>query len=350
VPDDHPPSEPGGDPRLEVSWRAAWIAGGLVLALVAVFVAVVWGFGSPDGTPSGGPGRSSPPTVTAPSSTTPTELPPRKGHHRHRHLRDPLQPVRFHQDPSCPIGRIHLVRVLQFNIHAGLSRYGGLGIAQIAAEIRAARPDLVSLNEVDSGTTRSDRIDEPAYLARATGLHAVYGPNLLRYDGGRFGNAVLSRFPIVDHRNIRLPRQGHSEPRGLLRTTVRIGRRDVSFYSVHLSQGHLRGAAQRARQADAVAQIIRSNGRPTIVSGDLNSRPGDLPERILRQYLIDAQQQAGTGSGDTVPEGDPLHRIDYVLYDNDFAAVPGETQVLPSASSDHRMLLTELVLRPRHQC
>ena len=337
------PQEPG--PRLDVSWRSAWVAAAVVVALVAVFALAVWVLGSPGGSPTDAPRSSGSSVVTAPTSSAPT------GGHRHHHhrIKDPLQPVTIHQDPTCPIRPPHILRVMQFNIHAGVSRYGGVGLARIAAEIKAAHPDLVSLNEVDSGTIRSGRADEAAYLGRATGLRAVYGPNLFGYDGGRFGNAILSRYPIRETHNTRLPRKPGSEPRGLLGVTLRVGRQTVSFYSVHLSQGG-RGAAQRVRQAGAIARVIRSSGHPTILSGDLNARPGDLPVRILRQYLLDAQEQAGTGPGLTVPEGDPQHRIDYILYDNHFGAVPDSTQVLPSGSSDHRSVSTELVLRPKGQC
>jgi endonuclease/exonuclease/phosphatase family metal-dependent hydrolase len=154
----------------------------------------------------------------------------------------------------------------------------------------------------------------------------------------------------VSTHDTRLPRRKHAEPRGLLEATLRIGHRQVSFYSVHLSQGHLRGAAQRVRQADAVARVVRGSAYPVIIAGDLNSRPTDLPVRILRQYLLDAQELGGTGRGHTVPEGDPEHRIDYILYDNHFGVVPGSTRVLPSASSDHRSVVSELVLRAPHQC
>jgi endonuclease/exonuclease/phosphatase (EEP) superfamily protein YafD len=45
-----------------------------------------------------------------------------------------------------------------------------------------------------------------------------------------------------------------------------------------------------------------------------------------------------------------VNRIDYILYDNDFGILPDSTQVLPSGSSDHRSVWTELVLRPKRQC
>jgi endonuclease/exonuclease/phosphatase family metal-dependent hydrolase len=348
VPDDEPQER---EPRLDVSragsWRAACVAGAVVVGLVAVFAVVVWVLGSPGASPSGTGGSGST-VLTAPASTAPTGQPPQHGQH-HRPIRDPLEPVKIHRDPTCPIRPPQIIRVMQFNIHAGVSRFGGVGLPRIAAEIRAAHPDVVSLNEVDDGTIRSGHADEPAYLATATGMRAVYGPNLFDYDGGRFGNAILSRFPIVASHNTRLPRLPHSEPRGLLEASLRIGHRIVSFYSVHLTQGG-HGTAQRVSEAEAAAHVVQASSDPVILSGDLNSRPQDLPVRILRQYLIDAQEQGGTGAGLTVPEADPHSRIDYILYDNHFAAVPGSTQVLPSGSSDHRSVWTELVLRPKGQC
>jgi endonuclease/exonuclease/phosphatase family metal-dependent hydrolase len=237
---------------------------------------------------------------------------------------------------------------MQFNIHFGVSRSGDIGLSRIAAEINAVHPDVVSLNEVDDRTLRSGRVDEAAYLAGATHLRAVFGPNLV-FDGGPFGNAILTRFPVVESQNLQLPVVGGVEPRGMLTATLRVGGRTMTFSSMHLSDGS-DGRVSRVLQARAVAIVLRHAAGPTIVAGDLNSEPGDLPVRILRQYLLDSQEQGGVGSGDTVPESAPRSRIDYVLYDNDLSVVPGSTQVLPSASSDHRSVLTELALHPNHGC
>ncbi|HET7432647.1 MAG TPA: endonuclease/exonuclease/phosphatase family protein [Nocardioides sp.] len=331
-------------PRLELPRRAVWAAPATVLVLVGALAVGVRVLGASGDQPVN---RSAPVVTTAPTSSA-TVRPGRELGKHHHHVGPALRPVKVHRDPSCPIVPPHILRVLQLNIHAGIGRTGAVDLPQIAAEIRAADPDVVSLNEVDSGTARSGGTDEASYLGRATGLHAVYGPNLRRYDGGRFGNAILSRYPVVASHNLRLPRAFRSEPRGLLSATLRIGGRTVTFSSLHLSQGH-RGLPNRIRQAEAVAGVLRDASDPTIVAGDLNSRPADLPVRILRQYLLDAQDQGGTGAGNTVPETAPRSRFDYVLYDNHFAPVAGSTQVLPS-SSDHRGVLTELVLRPRGQC
>jgi endonuclease/exonuclease/phosphatase family metal-dependent hydrolase len=321
VPDDRRPS-----PALAVVLVVA-----VVLLVAAITLVVRRDPGPTDAT--GSPGA---PVSTASQSPAPT-LPDEP-----LSVGPPLQPLS--PAATCAAQRPRTVRVLQFNIHAGIDPAGDLGLDRLAAEIEAARPDLVSLNEVDDGTRRSGGTDEASYLSRATGLRAVFGPTLLGYDGGRFGNAILSRYPIIESHNTPLPDVTGFEPRALLTVTVRVGHRLVSFSSLHLSAGR-GGSPDRLVEARTVAAVLQEAEHPTIVAGDLNSPPDDVPVSLLRQSLLDAQEQGGTGPGDTVPQDDPVDRIDYVLYDNSFAAVPGGTRVLPSDVSDHRSVLTVLALR-----
>jgi endonuclease/exonuclease/phosphatase family metal-dependent hydrolase len=282
--------------------------------------------------------------ITAEASTAAT---PSVGSERSALLGPELDASEEIPAQGCAGRRLPVLRVLQFNIRAALSGEGYVDITQIAAEIEAARPDLVSLNEVDTDTSRT-RLDEPAYLAAATGLHVVYGPNLT-YDGGPFGNAVLTRYPVVDTYNLRLPGAAGLEPRGLLSVVVHVGGRKVVFSSTHLSDGG-EGRQSRVLQALAVVRALRSADAPVILAGDLNSVPDDVPARILRRDLLDAQEQGGTGPGDTYPETSPRSRLDYVFYGGQLAVVPGSTRVRASASSDHRSVFTELALLPDHGC
>jgi endonuclease/exonuclease/phosphatase family metal-dependent hydrolase len=327
------PDDPGPHPRL--SRRALWVAPLTVLGLVAVLIVAIR---APvvSHRPSVAPSSS---VVTAPTTSAAAGADPFTQIRPGPEL-DPVGPP----SRTC-LNRARVVRVLQFNIHFGISREGVVDPGTIAAEIRSVRPDLVSLNEVDAGTLRTGRLDEAAYLARATGLHAVYGPNL-PWEGGLFGNAILTRYQVEDTQNLALPVISGLEPRGLLTVTVRVGGRTVSFSSTHLSDGD-DGRVSRGLQAQEIATVVRQSSAPTIVAGDLNSEPSDLPVRILRQDLLDSQEEGGRGRGDTVPEPDPQGRIDYVLHDRSFAVVPGSTRVLPSASSDHRAVVTDLALLPR---
>jgi endonuclease/exonuclease/phosphatase family metal-dependent hydrolase len=96
------------------------------------------------------------------------------------------------------------VRVLVYNIHAGKDAAGVDNLAGVAALVRETRADLVLLQEVDQGTRRSGNVDQPAVLAERTGFHVAFG-SALDYDGGEYGVAMLSRWPIVSDTLIHLP-------------------------------------------------------------------------------------------------------------------------------------------------
>ena len=108
-----------------------------------------------------------------------------------------------------------VLRVLSYNMHHGEGVDGRLDLPRIARVITRARPDVVALQEVDRETLRSQHVDQAAELARATRMHVVFGANI-DLQGGQYGNAVLSRWPLSDARNVHLPRRDNGEQRGVL--------------------------------------------------------------------------------------------------------------------------------------
>ncbi|MEO7823076.1 MAG: endonuclease/exonuclease/phosphatase family protein, partial [Gemmatimonadaceae bacterium] len=96
------------------------------------------------------------------------------------------------------------VRVLVYNIHAGKDAKGVDNLARVAEIVRSTGADIALLQEVDRGTTRSGKVDQLAVLSRLTGFHAAFGKTL-DYQGGDYGIAVLSRWPINRDSLIRLP-------------------------------------------------------------------------------------------------------------------------------------------------
>ena len=95
------------------------------------------------------------------------------------------------------------------------------------------------------------------------------------YDGGPFGNAILTRYPVVESHNLRLPGTFGLEPRGLLTAIVIVDGRRIAFSSTHLTEGS-DGRQSRALQAQAVARALHTMDAPTILAGDLNSDSTDL--------------------------------------------------------------------------
>src|SRR5882672_6615404 len=88
------------------------------------------------------------------------------------------------------------LRVMTYNIHVGVGMDKKQDLARIAEVINHERPDLVGLQEVDRGVERTGHVDEVAELARLTGMDYAFAPNL-RFQGGWYGVAVLSRLPIL---------------------------------------------------------------------------------------------------------------------------------------------------------
>src|SRR5690349_19308723 len=172
------------------------------------------------------------------------------------------------------------VRVLVYNIHAGKDAGGTPRLAELANLVGQTGADVVLLQEVDVGTRRSGGVDQPAELARRTGFRSAFG-RTIDYDGGRFGNAVLSRWPILEARTVPLDGappagadNGRHEPRGALRVVLAAPQGRITVYDTHLDA--FGGDAWREQEADSLVKLIaraREAGETVLVGGDFNSTP-----------------------------------------------------------------------------
>jgi endonuclease/exonuclease/phosphatase family metal-dependent hydrolase len=184
-----------------------------------------------------------------------------------------------------------------------------LDLRRIAAVILGERADLVALQEVDRGVERTGRVDEIAELARLTRMEYAFAYNL-SYQGGQYGVAVLSRYPIlsVDHRRYRNLRE--AERRGLIRVEVEIEGRRLNFVTTHLDYKDDDNRLFETRQL--VAALADVTG-PLVVAGDFNDEPRGGSYKLMLENFIDAWAQAGAGAGLTYPADKPSKRIDYVF-------------------------------------
>lgn len=242
------------------------------------------------------------------------------------------------------------LRVLVYNIHAGKDAARIDNLRRVAEIIRGTKSDLVLLQEVDSATTRSGRVDQLSVLGAATGMHQAFG-NTLSYQGGGFGNALLSRFPIVHHVLVPLSPDSvpgaarvQREPRGALVAVVTTPRGPLHVVNTHLDAG--RDDRWRRHEAAQIVQLtdsLKGAGARLILGGDLNSTPEAAVQDLLRQGgLQDVWPHCGRGGEMTFPAKAPVKRIDYL-----YALTPSactEARVLETTASDHRPLLVTLRL------
>lgn len=231
------------------------------------------------------------------------------------------------------------VRVLSYNIHHGEGTDGRLDLARIADVIRRAAPDLVALQEVDNATRRSHGVDQAGELGRLTGMRAVFG-KAMDYEGGGYGEAILSRFALSEVTVHALPFTPGREPRCALSARVELG---AGGPAVLFAATHLEHAREELRllQAQELDRALTTAGTvPAILAGDLNDGPDSPPLRLLLEHWTDA---AAVRPQPTWPADAPASRIDYVLLRPAARWRVVDAQVIDErTASDHRPLLVVL--------
>ena len=236
------------------------------------------------------------------------------------------------------------LRVLSYNIHHGEGVDRKLDLERIARIIRSVEPDLVALQEVDRKATRSRSIDQPAELARLTGMPVVFGSNI-PLQGGNYGNAVLSRLPIVRHKNHLLPSLDAGEQRGVLELEIDLPDRDQTlwFFATHLD--YRSKDAERLASARQIAELVaRHPDRPALLAGDLN----DVPQSAVLAEFEKLWRRSNQEPLPTIPVDKPTRQIDFVLFRPVDRWKVLETKVLDEpVASDHRPILAVLELAPR---
>ena len=238
------------------------------------------------------------------------------------------------------------LRVLSYNIHHGEGSDRKRDLERIAKVILSVTPDVVALQEVDQTVKRTNRIDQPAELARLTKMNVIFGANI-ELQGGHYGNAVLSRFPITRHENHLLPNIDGSEQRGALETEITLppSKSPLLLFATHLDFR----ADERERLASATAineWVARQPDRPALLAGDLNA----TPKSATLQRFEKVWTRANESPQATVPVKHPTKQIDFILYRPADRWKVVEVTVLDEAvASDHRASFAVLELQPARE-
>ena len=205
------------------------------------------------------------------------------------------------------------LRVMTYNIYGAraTSPANAADLDAIAEVIRRQNPDFVTLNEVDVFTNRTGKdVHQARDLAEKLGMEWHFSKAIDR-DGGEYGDAVLSKYPILEKRSYRLPcaAEQPGEDRSLCVIRVQIDGKDLYVASTHLD--HLSGDASRLVQATEIRRIRDTELEgDLILCGDLNAIPSSNVIATMTSFLTN------TGPIDqyTFPSDDPSRKIDYIMY------------------------------------
>lgn len=234
------------------------------------------------------------------------------------------------------------LRVLSYNIHYGQGNDGVYDLPRLAAVINRSKPDLVALQEIDVGVKRSGRIHQARKLAELTGMAVRFGPTQ-DHQGGLYGNAVLTRLPILDVHIQPLPytpptANRTTYPRGAIAVTVKSrADRTITFISTHFQHNV---EADRLEQASAINLYFGTKAgfanQCLVLAGDMNATPDSKPITILQEEWTNAIDSAATPSA---PSKQPMSRIDYVFHRGPGLKLISSEVIADSMASDHRPVL-----------
>jgi len=205
------------------------------------------------------------------------------------------------------------LRIVTYNIHKcrGLDqRVRPDRIVEVLKEINA---DIIALQEVVSIEDSLPEADQARFIAGKLGFEFAFGENR-QLQGGRYGNVVMSRFPIDVHRNYDITATG-CEPRGCLRTDVQVHSAKLHVFNVHLGTAiaEHRSQARRLFEERIVNHDELTGHR--VVLGDFNEWLRGGVSRTLRSHLQSPDIRHHLKRSRTYPGVLPLFHLDHIYFD-----------------------------------
>lgn len=205
-------------------------------------------------------------------------------------------------------------------------------LVAIRHHVKALQPDVLGLQEV-LRSSQGDALDQAVCIAEGLGYEMAFGVATDEH-GFPIGNAVLSRWPILESSVLPLPNEGTRERRSLLCTKIQSPFGVLPFFVTHLNwklnEGHVRLAQVRAVVA-RIAAMESAADQPAVLVGDMNAEPDADEMRYMRGLtgfggpcvrFSDAFSVAGDGTpGYTFCRRNPFaamvhepnRRIDYIF-------------------------------------
>lgn len=229
------------------------------------------------------------------------------------------------------------MRFMSFNIQHCLNYLEQKIDFEIMAEtIKACCADVVGLNEVRGAGTDPEYEAQTEILAGLCGMGYYYFAKAINFDGGPYGNAILSRVPILKAETISIPDpdprgyDGYYESRCILKAELEGG---ITVLITHLG-------LNPDEKESAVSAIIENMPRgKCVVMGDFNMTADDEIIRPIYSFMNDAS----VGFCDeklSFPSVAPHCKIDYIFTSRDVSVVFSDIPDI--VASDHRPHFADL--------
>jgi endonuclease/exonuclease/phosphatase family metal-dependent hydrolase len=218
------------------------------------------------------------------------------------------------------------VIIMTYNLHNGFNTEGRLDMEALAEVIEEQDPDIIALQEISRGWLISGGVDMLSWLSQRLEMPYVSNPTA----DDLWGNAILSKYPIINYSNYTLPPDDLVLERGFTAVTIDLGNSDLQVIATHFH--HIEEDSAIRQQQAPIILAYANNAAATVILGDLNARPNSpememFEQAGLRDTLSDQPQAF------TYHTADLYERIDYIWLSADLVLL--ESYVPFSQASDH---------------
>ena len=208
------------------------------------------------------------------------------------------------------------MRIMTFNIQHALDyQRGVIDTDRFARAIAAWGADVCGLNEVRGAGNLDGYTDQTNAIADVLGYDRRFG-EAIRVDGrGPYGNALVSRYPIVEAETVLVPdpvrREGGSyETRCVLKAVLDTEEGRICVLVCHMGLE----LEERESAVATLCRLIDGTDLPLVLMGDFNAQPDAAVLAPLRERLQDTDDVADAPGAPTYASYDPHMKIDYIFY------------------------------------
>jgi endonuclease/exonuclease/phosphatase family metal-dependent hydrolase len=233
---------------------------------------------------------------------------------------------------------------MTYNIHSGVGVDKRYDLGRISRVLKAERPDIAALQELECRSSRTSYDDQSNVLANDLALTSSFCATRSAEEGS-FGLAVLSAFPVLHHHQYDLSHETLGEPRSCLRVDVEVEPGAVlHVFNCHLGLTIRERAFQRKQMVSDAILLSEELHHPVVVMGDFNDRPISVVHRTLRKHFRDAFAAVGKWWGPTFRIGPIPIRLDHIYISSSVRVLNCRVRndALTRVASDHRPVIASV--------
>lgn len=224
-------------------------------------------------------------------------------------------------------------RIMSYNVKHGEGMDKRLDLSRTADVVKRTNPTYVGLQEIDQMTRRIGGTNTCEFISARCGMHATFA-KAMPYQGGEYGNALLSRETPLSVRKYPLPpppnrKKGLREPRVLVM---------CEFKDFWVGTMHINGEPSSIPLVRRAVEECAAT-KPVFVTGDWNACPKTVVLKLMKEFMTILSPT------DRPTVNDFGNCIDYIAVDTAHAKdfeVEGTDVIQELVASDHRPIYVDV--------